>query len=78
MTQAASSSLKFIIVYSHSRLTSKTCYFRTNYEGLAYLGGYALAWAACLNNETIYNLLLEKGACPDSQVGTVQNLDFDV
>ena len=32
----------------------------TNYEGLAYLGGYALAWAACLGNETIYNILLEK------------------
>ena len=39
----------------------------TNYEGLAYLGGYPLAWAACLCNETIYNLLLEKGADPDAQ-----------
>lgn len=33
---------------------------KTNYDGLAYLGGYALAWAACLGNETIYNILLEK------------------
>ena len=41
----------------------------TNYEGLAYLGGYAAAWAACLNNETIYNLLLEQGADPDAQDG---------
>ena len=35
----------------------------TNYEGLAYLGGYALAWAACLANETIYNILLVKVLC---------------
>ena len=34
---------------------------------MAYLGGYALSWAACLNNETIYNLLLSKGADPDGQ-----------
>ncbi len=39
----------------------------TNYEGLAYLGEYHLAWAACTDNETIYNLLLEKGANPDAQ-----------
>lgn len=39
----------------------------TNYEGLAYLGEYHLAWAACQANETIYNLLLEKGADPDAQ-----------
>ncbi len=39
----------------------------TNYEGLAYLGEYALAWSACLNNESIYNLLVEKGANPDAQ-----------
>lgn len=32
----------------------------TNYSGLCYLGGYAHAWAACLSNEGIYNLLLEK------------------
>ena len=41
----------------------------TNYEGLAYLGDYHLAWAACQANETIYNLLLEKGADPDAQDG---------
>ena len=35
--------------------------------GLAYLGEYHLAWAACQNNETIYNLLLEEGADPDAQ-----------
>lgn len=39
----------------------------TNYEGLAYLGEYPLAWAACVNNESVYNLLLEVGADPDSQ-----------
>lgn len=39
----------------------------TNYAGLAYLGEYHLAWAACQNNETIYNLLLEEGADPDAQ-----------
>ena len=39
----------------------------TNYEGLAYLGEYPLAWAACTANETIYNLLLDKGADPDAQ-----------
>ncbi len=39
----------------------------TNYEGLAYLGEYHLAWAACLGNEGIYNLLLEHGANPDAQ-----------
>ena len=60
----------FIIVYlisgifflprdqQHDRPTKKT-----NYEGLAYLGGYALAWAACLANETIYNILLVKVLC---------------
>ena len=42
----------------HDRPTKKT-----NYEGLAYLGGYALAWAACLANETIYNILLVKVLC---------------
>lgn len=39
----------------------------TDYEGLAYLGEYPLAWAACVNNESVYNLLLEVGADPDAQ-----------
>merc|ERR1740128_503030 len=39
----------------------------TNYEGLAYLGEYPLCWAACLCNETVYNLLVETGADPDAQ-----------
>lgn len=39
----------------------------TDYEGLAYLGEYPLAWAACVNNEAVYNLLLEVGADPDAQ-----------
>ena len=39
----------------------------TNYEGLSYLGEYPLAWAACLCNETVYNLLVEEGADPDAQ-----------
>ena len=39
----------------------------TNYEGLAYLGEYALAWSACQCNEGIYNALLVKGANPDAK-----------
>ncbi|XP_049880320.1 uncharacterized protein LOC126376816 [Pectinophora gossypiella] len=39
----------------------------TNYEGLAYLGEYPLAWAACCANEAVYNLLLDSDADPDSQ-----------
>jgi len=31
-----------------------------NIQGLAYMGEYPLAWAACLGNETIYNLLLDQ------------------
>lgn len=37
----------------------------TDYEGLAYLGEYPLAWAACCANESVYNLLLDSGAHPD-------------
>ncbi|KAF5290002.1 hypothetical protein FQR65_LT11668 [Abscondita terminalis] len=37
----------------------------TDYEGLAYLGEYPLAWAACCANESVYNLLLDNGAHPD-------------
>ena len=40
---------------------------RTNYEGLAYLGEYHLAWAACYSNESIYNACIEKGGDPDAQ-----------
>jgi Ankyrin repeat len=39
----------------------------TDYEGLAYFGEFPLAWAACVNNESVYNLLLEVGADPDAQ-----------
>lgn len=39
----------------------------TDYEGLAYLGEYPLAWAACCANESVYNLLLDCGANPDLQ-----------
>nr|XP_036232016.1 uncharacterized protein LOC106625964 [Bactrocera oleae] len=39
----------------------------TDYEGLAYLGEYPLAWAACCANESVYNLLLDCGADPDAQ-----------
>lgn len=39
----------------------------TDYEGLAYLGEYPLAWAACCANESAYNLLLDSGADPDEQ-----------
>ncbi|XP_046414955.1 uncharacterized protein LOC124177005 [Neodiprion fabricii] len=39
----------------------------TDYEGLAYLGEYPLAWAACCANEGVYNLLLDSGAHPDEQ-----------
>ncbi|XP_022125869.2 transient receptor potential cation channel subfamily V member 4 isoform X1 [Pieris rapae] len=40
---------------------------QTNYEGLAYLGEYPLAWAACCANEAVYNLLLDSDADPDAQ-----------
>uniref|UniRef100_A0A2A4JYR0 Ion transport domain-containing protein n=1 Tax=Heliothis virescens TaxID=7102 RepID=A0A2A4JYR0_HELVI len=40
---------------------------QTNYEGLAYLGEYPLAWAACCANEGVYNLLCDSGADPDKQ-----------
>nr|QGX90117.1 putative inactive [Schistocerca gregaria] len=39
----------------------------TDYEGLAYLGEFPLAWAACCANESVYNLLLDHGADPDAQ-----------
>nr|XP_027239391.1 LOW QUALITY PROTEIN: uncharacterized protein LOC113830377 [Penaeus vannamei] len=39
----------------------------TDYEGLAYLGEYPLAWAACLGNETVYNKLIDFGADPNAQ-----------
>lgn len=39
----------------------------TDYEGLAYLGEYPLAWSACLGNETVYNKLLDYGADPNAQ-----------
>nr|CAI5852830.1 unnamed protein product [Callosobruchus analis] len=39
----------------------------TDYEGLAYLGEYPLAWAACCANESVYNLLLDNNANPDYQ-----------
>lgn len=39
----------------------------TDYEGLAYLGEYPLAWAACLGNETVYNKLLDYDADPNAQ-----------
>lgn len=46
---------------------SNTPVKNTDYDGLAYLGEYPLAWAACVNNESVYNLLLEVGADPDAQ-----------
>ena len=39
----------------------------TNYEGLAYLGEYALAWCACQCNEGIYNMLMLRGADPNAK-----------
>ncbi|XP_055383290.1 uncharacterized protein LOC129613315 [Condylostylus longicornis] len=39
----------------------------TDYEGLAYMGEYPLAWAACCAEETVYNLLIDAGADPDAQ-----------
>lgn len=39
----------------------------TDYEGLAYLGEYPLAWAACCANESVYNLLIDNNADPDAQ-----------
>lgn len=39
----------------------------TDYEGLAYFGEYPISWAACCNNEAAYNLLIDRGADPNSQ-----------
>lgn len=39
----------------------------TDYEGLAYMGEYPLAWAACCANESVYNLLLDNEADPDAE-----------
>ncbi|XP_063218007.1 transient receptor potential cation channel subfamily V member 4 isoform X2 [Bacillus rossius redtenbacheri] len=39
----------------------------TDYEGLAYLGEFPLAWAACCANESVYNLLLDNSADPDAR-----------
>lgn len=39
----------------------------TDYEGLAYLGEYPLAWSACCANESVYNLLLDNNADPDAK-----------
>lgn len=39
----------------------------TDYEGLAYFGELPLAWAACCNNESAYNLLVDRGADPNAQ-----------
>ncbi|KAF4530834.1 hypothetical protein B566_EDAN017784, partial [Ephemera danica] len=39
----------------------------TEYEGLAYLGEFPLAWAACCNNESAYNLLIDHNANPDAK-----------
>ncbi|CAG0880517.1 unnamed protein product [Cyprideis torosa] len=40
---------------------------QTTYEGLAYFGEYPLVWAACCNNEAVYNYLLEHGGDPNIQ-----------
>uniref|UniRef100_T1IMS0 Ion transport domain-containing protein n=1 Tax=Strigamia maritima TaxID=126957 RepID=T1IMS0_STRMM len=37
------------------------------FYGLAYFGEYPLAWAACFENEAIYNFLLDHGAHPNMQ-----------
>ncbi|CAL8109963.1 unnamed protein product [Orchesella dallaii] len=39
----------------------------SDYEGLAYLGEYPLSWAACTNNEGVYNLLIDSDSDPDLQ-----------
>nr|QZK27843.1 transient receptor potential cation channel subfamily V inactive [Cupiennius salei] len=40
---------------------------KTNFEGLSYFGEYPLAWAACCDDESSYNLLLRHGADPNMQ-----------
>ncbi|XP_001606102.2 transient receptor potential cation channel subfamily V member 5 isoform X1 [Nasonia vitripennis] len=39
----------------------------TNYDGYVYWGEYPLSFAACLDQEECYRLILAKGADPDSQ-----------
>ncbi|GAB6026275.1 hypothetical protein CHUAL_012484 [Chamberlinius hualienensis] len=40
---------------------------KSNYSGFSYLGEYPLSWAACCENEAIYNYLLDRGADPNLQ-----------
>ncbi|KAF0313003.1 Transient receptor potential cation channel subfamily V member 6 [Amphibalanus amphitrite] len=40
---------------------------QTDYEGLAYLGETLLNWAACCNNETCYNMLVDRDADPNAK-----------
>lgn len=39
----------------------------TNYEGYVYWGEYPLSFAACLNQEECYRLILARNANPDNQ-----------
>ena len=45
---------------------------QSKYDGLAYYGEYPLAFAACFANKEIYDYLIEKGADPNLQ-GLTQN-----
>ncbi|XP_076372372.1 transient receptor potential cation channel subfamily V member 5-like isoform X2 [Tachypleus tridentatus] len=50
---------------------------KTNYEGYVYWGEYPLSFAACLEQEECYRLLLAKGADPtrqDTNLNTVMHL----
>ncbi|PSN51083.1 hypothetical protein C0J52_01503, partial [Blattella germanica] len=68
------SALHLAIAYANNELVQDLIEAGANvsqraidYEGLAYLGEFPLAWAACCSNESVYNLLLDSGAHPDAQ-----------
>ncbi|XP_076311803.1 uncharacterized protein LOC143225747 isoform X2 [Tachypleus tridentatus] len=55
---------RFFMPYDQQRPSPKR---QTNFEGLCYMGEYPLAWAACCEDETVYNMLLRRGADPNLQ-----------
>ncbi|XP_076372921.1 transient receptor potential cation channel subfamily V member 5-like [Tachypleus tridentatus] len=55
---------RFFLPYDQQRKTPKK---QSDFKGLCYMGEYALAWAACCEDESAYNMLLNHGANPNLQ-----------
>ncbi|XP_076304093.1 uncharacterized protein LOC143222084 [Tachypleus tridentatus] len=55
---------RFFMPYDQQRPAPKS---HSDFEGLSYMGEYPLAWAACCEDKTIYDLLLHHGANPNFQ-----------